>query len=227
MHVCDAGDCQAGAAEDLGKPMCRMKCGRCGAETDWMIFDTVTDAKRGIPCASCNVEKGFVMTERYEKSAVLSDCGQYRYHLARKWSDDKPMLFVMLNPSTADHREDDNTIRRCVGFATRNGCGSIQVVNLFAFRTTYPPELKRAGYPSGPENLEMIRRTAQAVAAAGGLVVCAWGSNARGLAMVATVKDVLRDVGVRLYALKLLGDGTPAHPLMLANDCQLLEVPNV
>jgi DNA-directed RNA polymerase subunit RPC12/RpoP len=54
MHVIDSGDCHTGAAEDLGKPMCVMKCARCGAETDWLIFDTITEAKRGIPCDYCN-----------------------------------------------------------------------------------------------------------------------------------------------------------------------------
>lgn len=54
MHVIDTGDCHTGAAEDLGKPMCRMKCARCGTETDWLIFDTVTEAKRGVPCGKCN-----------------------------------------------------------------------------------------------------------------------------------------------------------------------------
>jgi len=57
MHVSDAGDCPSGSAEDLGKPMCRMRCSRCGAETGWLIFDTVTEAKRGIPCEACNEQK--------------------------------------------------------------------------------------------------------------------------------------------------------------------------
>lgn len=56
MHVSDAGECHTGAAEDLGKPICVMRCTRCGAETDWLIFDTVTEAKRGIPCEACNKE---------------------------------------------------------------------------------------------------------------------------------------------------------------------------
>jgi hypothetical protein len=54
MHVCDAGDVQTGAAEDLGKPLCRMRCKRCRAETGWLVFDTVTEAKRGVPCKACN-----------------------------------------------------------------------------------------------------------------------------------------------------------------------------
>lgn len=56
MHVSDAGEVSHGHAEDLGKPMCQMTCLRCGAESDWLIFETVTEAKRGIPCESCNKE---------------------------------------------------------------------------------------------------------------------------------------------------------------------------
>lgn len=54
MHVSDATVCHQGAGRDLGKPMCRMQCPRCRAETDWLIFKSVTEAKRGIPCEACN-----------------------------------------------------------------------------------------------------------------------------------------------------------------------------
>jgi DNA-directed RNA polymerase subunit RPC12/RpoP len=47
MHVSDA-------CESEGQPRCVMACRRCGAETGWLLFDTVTEAKRGIPCESCN-----------------------------------------------------------------------------------------------------------------------------------------------------------------------------
>lgn len=48
MHVTDAGD------GGEGKPMCVMTCRRCGAESGWLQFDSVTEAKRGIPCEACN-----------------------------------------------------------------------------------------------------------------------------------------------------------------------------
>lgn len=51
MHVSDAGD------NDDGRPICVMKCRSCGAETDWLVFETITEAKRGIPCEACNKER--------------------------------------------------------------------------------------------------------------------------------------------------------------------------
>ena len=67
--------------------------------------------------------------------ANISADGVYRYYLLRLWDGDDygdKCTFIMLNPSTADHMVDDPTIRRCVGFAEREGCTGLEVVNLFA-----------------------------------------------------------------------------------------------
>ena len=40
----------------------------------------------------------------------------------------------MLNPSTADAQTNDPTIRRCLQFAQAWGYGTLEVVNLFAFK---------------------------------------------------------------------------------------------
>lgn len=54
MHVSDAGTASCGHASDLGKPLCRMLCGHCGLESDWVVFDTVSEAKCGVACPRCN-----------------------------------------------------------------------------------------------------------------------------------------------------------------------------
>ena len=97
------------------------------------------------------------------KSAQISPCGLYRYRLERFWSDKPALPFVMLNPSTADADLDDPTIRRCMGFARREGAGGIIVATLHAFRATTPEELRKAYDPFGPgtaQSLETIARYA-------------------------------------------------------------------
>ena len=99
--------------------------------------------------------------------------GQYRYLLWRYWGEAKRLVWVLLNPSTADARQDDPTIRRCVGFAKGWGYDGIQVVNLFAYRATDPRELKAVVDPVGPRNDEFIERAARGHE----MVVVAWGAN--------------------------------------------------
>ncbi len=126
------------------------------------------------------------------------------------------MLFIMLNPSTADGEADDPTIRKCVGFARRQGFGGIEVVNLYAYRATDPADLKRAGYPIGPHNNLAIN----AALAHSGYAFCAWGANAKGHRRAREVYDLVVASGAAPCALRVNGDGTPAHPLMLPYTCE-------
>lgn len=112
-----------------------------------------------------------------DSDAVLSPCGAYRYVLSRRWGDGPPAIFVMLNPSTADAREDDPTIRRCLGFARAWGAGRLSVVNLFALRSTDPRALLPHADPIGPDNDRVLARTAAAAARSGGKLVAAWGAS--------------------------------------------------
>ena len=54
MHVLDAGTADCGHAEDLGKPRCRMSCSRCQLESVWLVFDSISEVKRGVACPKCN-----------------------------------------------------------------------------------------------------------------------------------------------------------------------------
>jgi hypothetical protein len=104
--------------------------------------------------------------------ADFSPDNTYRYLLGRRVGEgDRTALFVMLNPSTADAREDDPTIRRCMGFARREGCGVLEVVNLFAYRCTNPAALRLPDDPVGPANNHFIE---QAIGRAS-VIIVAWG----------------------------------------------------
>lgn len=109
-------------------------------------------------------------------SAVISECGTYRYRLTRIWDEALPVLaWVMLNPSTADASTNDPTIRRCIAFAKAWGYGGIVVVNLYALRATDPKALWQHPDPIGPDNDEGLQFVAEHYP----LIMCAWGANAR------------------------------------------------
>lgn len=151
------------------------------------------------------------------RTALLSACGKFRYRLGRRWADGQTLLFVMLNPSTADADVDDATIRRCIRFAQAHDFGALEVVNLFAYRATHPKELRRAGWPTGPEN------DAHTVAAAreANAVCLAWGANVAELERPQIVIPMLRKTGKPLQCLRVTRSGYPQHPLMLPSSCRL------
>jgi hypothetical protein len=139
------------------------------------------------------------------KGAVISQCETYRYQLWRKWDDAKPLvLFIMLNPSTANAEVDDPTIRRCMGYAKDWGFGGLYVGNLYAYRTAYPKELKAAGYPIGPDNDKHLKDMQSKC----DQVICAWG-NGQG------IPQRIQDSFPQLHYIELAKDGTPKHPLYL------------
>ena len=157
------------------------------------------------------------------RDALISPCGQYRYSLVRQWDRTKPYLpFVMLNPSTADATIDDPTIRRCMSFARREGCGGVVVVNLSAFRATDPKRLRQVDDPIGPLNRQVIYDAVTVAAEAGVPVICAWGVN--DITRAASVALIMaREAGAQIMCLGKTTDGHPRHPLYVRGD-QPLEV---
>ena len=147
------------------------------------------------------------------RDAIISPCGRYRYTLVRQWDSGRPaLLFVMLNPSTADAKADDPTIRRCMAFARREAAGGIVVVNLYSLRSTDPKALRSAEDPVGPFNHRVIYDAAVAAAEAGMPVVCAWGVNDVSQVAGAALSEA-REAGARLVCLGKTKGGHPRHPL--------------
>lgn len=153
------------------------------------------------------------------KIAKLSPCGQYRYQLARVWGTGDALVFVMLNPSTADADVDDPTIRRCMGFAKREGAAGIIVYNLYAFRATSPADMKAAVDPHGPNNDGWLSGLAIWAREAKNPVVCAWGTHADH----STVDRFKQNfIGAPLVCLGTTKDGHPRHPLYVKGDQPLV-----
>jgi hypothetical protein len=145
------------------------------------------------------------------RDAIIDPTGAYRYSLTREWDAALPRVcFCMLNPSTADALRDDPTIRRCIGFARSWGYGSLEVINLFAYRATSPGELRAADDPVGPQNDWHIGQAAGRAS----LIIVAWGAHGSFLA-----RDV--PVAERLAGALCLGmtrTGYPRHPLYVRGD---------
>lgn len=147
-------------------------------------------------------------------SAILSDCGKYRYALKRKWDglltgQENLLGWVMLNPSTADAMVDDPTIRKVIGFSKRAGYNGIYVCNLFAFRSTDPHGLMLAEDPVGSMNnvyLVSVFRTCKAV-------VVAWGNHGGYANRDQEVLGLLANHEVQPLCLGVTKQKQPKHPL--------------
>lgn len=156
-------------------------------------------------------------------AAVFDRDRVYRYLLIRHWGPGPVALVAMLNPSTATATEDDHTIRRCLYFARRAGCGALVVVNLFALRSTDPQLLLTHPDPVGERNDQVLAAAAAlATDMPVGLVLAAWGANSS----LATGRDqavarALTGAGLDVLCLGVTGDGFPKHPSRSSNDTEL------
>ncbi len=148
---------------------------------------------------------------RCHRDAEISDDGLFRFTLTRTWDSVKGyVVFIGLNPSTADAAIDDPTVRRCVRFAADWGYGGLVIVNLFAFRATQPRDMMAAADPVGESNDYYLVNAARRA----GLVVAAWGANGtytgRDLEVAGLIAEKTRH---QLHSLGTTKDGSPKHPL--------------
>ena len=144
------------------------------------------------------------------RAAKFDETGQYRYWLRREWAVSGPAIaLIMLNPSRADHRQDDPTLRRCTGLAQQWQFGRLTVVNLFAYCTASPQVLKTVAHPIGADNDEHI---VQACAAADRILL-AWGNWGSLHQRDQAVLNLLTPFCDRLCCLGLNRTGQPRHPL--------------
>ena len=149
--------------------------------------------------------------KQLHKTAVISKCEKYRYKLTRTWDEDKKkVLFIMLNPSTANHIENDLTTIRCINFAEKWGYGGIMIGNIYPFRAKRPKDLKKwidddtislESYSSNVAHVEEMAEQAD-------LIVCAWGCNYKG-----GIPEWIEALGDLFYLELCKDDITPKHPL--------------
>jgi hypothetical protein len=153
-------------------------------------------------------------TEGYGGDAIVD--GNYRYQLRRWWSSSgKILVWVLLNPSTADGTKNDTTLRRIISFTQREGYSRLVVVNLFAYRSPYPRALKQVAEPVGPANDQYLQGAFEQA----DKVVAGWGAFD---ALQGRDLEVLRLCTKPVFCLGTTQQGYPRHPSRLASATPLV-----
>ena len=119
-------------------------------------------------------------------------------------------LVIGMNPSTADEKEDNPTINKCISYAKSWGYGKVLMANLFTFRSTDPSILNYVSNPIGSDNDFYLQKSASEA----DLVIACWGNPGRLLNRDKEVISLISD----LYCLKQNKNGTPHHPLYLPKE---------
>lgn len=145
-----------------------------------------------------------------DNGAVFSADRKYRYALWRIWDKSKPLvMFIGLNPSTANETKPDPTITRVKGFATDWGYGGFYMMNLFAIVSEDPAVLQTDPNPMG-DNAGWIEEIAPKCS----IIVFAWGNfkqaQKRG--------NFVTKQFPHAYCLILNKNGSPRHPLYVKSE---------
>lgn len=147
----------------------------------------------------------------------INEDNKHRFALGNL--SDKTLFVFGLNPSTADDKEPDQTIKKIMGFAEKNGYTSFVMLNLYPQRTKNPDELDE----SPDENIisENERIISDLVSKQKNLnILLAWGDNV-------FIRGYLIDCLKKIYQLLpsevnwwRIGDltqkGQPRHPSRIA-----------
>ncbi|WP_163969575.1 DUF1643 domain-containing protein [Oceanobacillus halotolerans] len=105
---------------------------------------------------------------------IISDNNNYRYQLTRIWDKSNDIVsIIMLNPSKADSIKNDKTVISLTNYLIDEGYGGMDIVNLFAFMTTSPSDLKYRKEEYEVVNDEYIRKTAEE----SNILIVGWGSD--------------------------------------------------
>lgn len=152
------------------------------------------------------------------KGADFSECGKYRFSLWRIWDIEKPIvMFIGLNPSTANQDTDDPTIRRVRAIARNLRYGGVYMMNCFPLVSTNPDSLK--SYDKSIYDQQQWIFNNRKLEQIGNLckdVIFAWGN-------FEIVRNEKRDIELSVMfpnakALHINKNGSPKHPLYCRAD---------
>ena len=158
------------------------------------------------------------MTDSIYRAAEFSDDGRFRYSLERSWfqatSCERFITYVGLNPSTADAKQDDPTIRRLIGFTKSFGYEAFEIRNLYAVRGADPSKLSHADLQDFSNHFHLSN-------CKGEIIVCCWGNRRNWPDWERVVGWLQTWYGDKTYCFGENKDGSPKHPLYLKSDTKL------
>ena len=162
-----------------------------------------------------------IVTKSLKGSATFDVSRRYRYQLTRSLEEHSQqsghVTFIMLNPSTANAAQDDPTIQACSQFTQKWGYNHLTVVNLFAYRTTRPLDLKRVTDPIGPDNNRYLLAATESATQ----IILAWGNWGSLFNRDQSVIKLLKRYEYKLYYLTRNHSGQPRHPLYIRRATRL------
>lgn len=162
------------------------------------------------------IERRALYSARKDVTGAHDVPGCYRYLLEIVWLPLVPsrLQCVCLNPSTADHLQDDPTVYKLRKLAGAMGFGGLLMTNLCAFRATKPGAMLASEDPFGPENTPEWLASLPA-----DLVLAGWGRHATHKRLAERTAEVRAAFGDRLHALRLTRKSrVPEHPLYIPGD---------
>lgn len=157
-------------------------------------------------------------------SVIFSGDRKYRYLLTRRLTHQcmrprRTILWVMLNPSSADNFTDDNTVKQISAFSLLWSFDDLAVCNLFGLISTDPKGLYEHEDPVGSENDKLLVQEAYHAHR----VVCAWGAHGVFQKRDRAVYTLLQQFEITPSVLGLTKDGCPRHPLRLSRSTKLTD----
>ena len=128
-----------------------------------------------------------------------------------------------MNPSTADHRANDPTIRKVIRLSTRWGYGAVLVLNIYAFRSSRPEHLPQSMSEAVGHLNDWWIKTIFRFAARKGILVCAaWGVKHKERGCL--VRRIADETGLQLNCLEVALNGEPKHPRFLSESSVLRQL---
>ncbi len=152
-----------------------------------------------------------------KSGAKFSECRKYRYALWRIWDESNPLvMFIGLNPSTANESVNDPTIKSVCRIAKNNGYGGVYMMNCFAYISTNPDDLI-----INTDNEINDNYLIHAAYICNDNIVFAWGNF-----------DIVKETGrgkelsemfPNAKVLHLNKNGSPKHPLYCKSETELIK----